>query len=337
MIKGVCSGDIDNDGWPDIYVSALGRPNILLKNNADPSENGTVTFSDISASANVEKPIQSFPTWIWDYNNDGFLDIFVAPFSVGRAKSSSLMVSNSRGKTMEDTHLCIYDNNADGTFKEKGVEMGLTEPVFAMGANYGDVDNDGALDFYLGSGEPSLSSLVPNKMYRNNNGKNFQDVTYSGRVGHIQKGHGVSFGDFDNDGDQDIFHVLGGAYEGDIFGDALFENPGGSNNSWTTLLLKGENANRSAIGGRVTLVCKHKDGSEKTYHHVVSTGGSFGSNSLQLEIGLGKAVTIKTIEIKWPIYPVETDVYQNIEVNRFIRIEQGAPEVMYEERKQFSF
>ncbi len=337
MIKGVCSGDVNNDGWPDIYISSLGRPNILLKNNGDPSANGTVSFTNISTSANVAKPIQSFPTWMWDYNNDGLLDIFVAPFSTGKLKSSSLMVSNARGKHVDDTQLCIYNNNGDGTFTERGTEMGLTEPVFAMGSNYGDIDNDGSLDFYIGSGEPSFSSLVPNKLYRNNEGKSFQDVTYSGRVGHIQKGHGVSFGDFDNDGDQDIFHVLGGAYEGDIFGDALFENPGGTKNNWTTLLLKGNGANKSAIGARVKLVCTNKDGSEKTFYHVVSTGGSFGSNSLQLEIGLGKAAKIKTIEIQWPMNPIETEVYQDIEVNRFIRIEQGAPEVIYEERKQFSF
>ena len=106
--------------------------------------------------------------------------------------------------------------------------MRLAEPIFAMGSNFGDLDNDGFLDFYIGTGAPSFTALVPNKMYRNNNAKTFQDVTTSGRFGHIQKGHAVSFGDFDNDGDQDIFHVLGGAYEGDVFTDAFFENPIGN-------------------------------------------------------------------------------------------------------------
>ena len=79
-----------------------------------------------------------------------------------------------------------------------------------------------ALDFYLGTGAPNFTAVVPNKMYRGN-GKSFEDVTTVARLGHVQKGHAVSFGDFDNDGDQDIFHVLGGAYEGDIFKDAFLK------------------------------------------------------------------------------------------------------------------
>src|SRR5690606_18429833 len=133
----------------------------------------------------------------------------------------------------------IYHNNGDGTFSEVSKKMGLSEPMLAMGSNFGDLDNDGFPDFYIGTGAPSFTSIVPNKMYRNNQGKSFQDVTTSGRFGHIQKGHAVSFGDFDNDGDQDIFHVLGGAFEGDVYGDAFFENPVGNKKNWVTLILEG--------------------------------------------------------------------------------------------------
>ncbi len=80
-----------------------------------------------------------------------------------------------------------------------------------MGANFGDVDNDGWLDMYLGTGNPDVRSLVPNKMFKNISGQQFADVTTSARVGNLQKGHGVSFADINNDGYQDIFIKVGGA------------------------------------------------------------------------------------------------------------------------------
>ncbi len=336
MTKGVCSGDVDNDGWPDIYMSNLTSENLLLKNNGTTTDGGMITFSDHPAIHEVALPLQSFPTWMWDYNNDGHLDILAAPFCTGTQKSASLLVSDARGNSLEEAQIHVYQNNGDGSFTEKGKEMGLTEPVFAMGSNFGDIDNDGLLDFYIGSGEPDLASLVPNKMYRNNKGKSFQDVTYSSRLGHVQKGHGVSFGDFDNDGDQDIFHVLGGAYEGDVFIDALFENPGGKNN-WVTLILEGTQSNKSAIGARIKVVGTTKNGSEKVFHHMVSTGGSFGSSSLQQEMGIGNATAIKMIEVRWPNRDQTVETFENVEINRFVKIVEGVGQVEYEDRKQFSF
>ena len=79
----------------------------------------------------------------------------------------------------------------------------------AMGANFGDIDNDGYLDFYLGTGAPSFFAITPNRMFRSDRGLRFLDVTSSAGVGHIQKGHGVAFADFDNDGDQDIYQQMG--------------------------------------------------------------------------------------------------------------------------------
>ena len=79
-----------------------------------------------------------------------------------------------------------------------------------MGANFGDIDNDGFLDFYLGTGMMAYSGLIPDLLFKNDAGKRFLDVTTSSGTGHLQKGHGVSFADYDNDGDLDLFVVLGG-------------------------------------------------------------------------------------------------------------------------------
>ncbi len=337
LVKGVSSGDVNGDGWPDLYLSIMGSSNKLFINNGRKENTPMVTFVDQTEKAGVQEPILSFPTWMWDYNNDGHLDIFVAPYPMGKLKAAATLGSALNGKTIEGYQPRVYTNKGDGTFTESSSTLGLNEPVFAMGSNYGDLDNDGSLDFYLGTGAPSYTALVPNKMYRNNQGESFQDVTYAGRFGHIQKGHGVSFGDFDNDGDQDIFHILGGAYQGDIFNDILFENPGNNKNNWITLILEGTNSNKSAIGARVKISAKMPDGSTKHFYHMVSTGSSFGSNSLQLETGLGLATTVSEIEIKWPSEKSTISTFRDIKINSFVKLKEGKSEVEYQDRKSFSF
>jgi hypothetical protein len=167
-----------------------------------------------------------------------------------------------------------------------------------MGANFGDLDNDGWLDFYLGTGNPDLRTLVPNKMFRNAAGESFQDVTTSGGFGHLQKGHAIAFADLDHDGDQDVYANMGGAFTGDVYRNALFENPG-HGNRWLKLKLEGVTSNRSAIGARIKVVAMTPAG-ERTIHRTVSTGGSFGANPLRQEIGLGNATAIQRVEILWP-------------------------------------
>jgi hypothetical protein len=191
-----------------------------------------------------------------------------------------------------------------------------------MGSNFGDLDNDGYPDFYLGTGYPPYHSVMPNVMYRNREGRGFSDVTYAGGFGHLQKGHGVAFADFDNDGDQDVFQQMGGAYPGDRFGNALYENPGFGNH-WITIRLEGVRSNRSAIGARIRAVVAGERGAGRRsiYRHV-NSGGSFGGNPLRQTIGLGRAARIERLEILWPATG-STQTFTDLPADRAIHIVEG--------------
>lgn len=139
----------------------------------------------------------------------------------------------------------------------------------------------------------------------------------------MQKGHAISFADVDNDGDQDIYAVMGGAYSGDFYPNVLFENTGNKNN-WITLRLVGIESNKSAIGARVELILQDKT-EQQSIHRVIGTGGSFGANSLQLEIGLGKFESIKTLNIQWPSGIVQQ--FENIKKNQIIKISENSKNI----------
>jgi hypothetical protein len=147
----------------------------------------------------------------------------------------------------------LYRNLGGKRFQDVTRKAGLDLDFAAMGNNFGDFDGDGFLDFYLGTGDPELATLVPNCMMKNVGGKRFAEVTGSSGTGHLQKGHGVACGDWKRDGNTDLFVEMGGAVPGDRYHNVLFLNPGHGNN-WLTVKLVGRKANRPAIGARIKVV-----------------------------------------------------------------------------------
>jgi tetratricopeptide (TPR) repeat protein len=286
--KGVVSEDVNNDNYPDIYVSNQGEPNLLLINNRDG------TFTDVAEVRNVADPLMSFATWFWDFDQDGHLDLYVTSYSYG----PTFVDQNYLGIASREEPNMLYRGDGQGGFVNVAEEQKLTKLAQPMGANFGDLDNDGYPDFYLGTGFPGYEALMPNLMFWNQRGKGFMDVTIPGGFGHLQKGHAISFADFDNDGDQDVFAEMGGAFPGDAAANCLFENPG-FENSWITIKLTGTQSNRSAIGARIE--AEIYDGENlRTVHKRVGSGGSFGSNPLRQEIGLGQAKKIERLTVYWP-------------------------------------
>ena len=294
MVKGATADDYDNDGWQDLYVSVMGKPNHLFRNLGVPGK--TPKFVDVTAQAGVAEPNMSFTCWFFDYNNDGWPDIFVSgywatvPNIVREYLGEKEQAKGDRPR--------LYRNNKDGTFTDVSHEAHLDQLLLTMGANFGDLDNDGWPDFYLGTGAAPLTNIVPHQMFRNYQGRYFQNVTTSGGFGHLQKGHAVAFGDVDNDGNQDVFENIGGAFTSDKFWSALFKNPGHGNH-WVKLRLVGIKANRFAVGARIR-VQTTEDGKTREIFKTVNSGGSFGASSLRPHIGLGKANVIDDLEIRWP-------------------------------------
>src|SRR4030095_7653552 len=123
----------------------------------------------------------------------------------------------------------LYHGDGKGGFKDVAREVGITKLTMPMGSNFGDLDKDGFLHFYLGTGTPRYEAIMPNVMYHNVGGKRFADVSSAGGFAHLQKGHGVAFADFDDDGDADVFEQMGGALPGDGAPDCFYVNPGFGN------------------------------------------------------------------------------------------------------------
>jgi hypothetical protein len=309
--KAVVWGDIDNDNDPDLYLSSWDSPNRLFRNDGD------WTFTDITDAAGVGEPVESFPAWFFDMNNDGWQDLFVS----GWRASAGDMTAEVTGDSIEAAMPRLYRNNGDGTFTDISVDAGLQKVIYAMGSNFGDLDNDGRLDVYIGSGDPDFRTLIPNRAFRNRGNGRFEEVTYAGGFGHLQKGHGVAFGDLDHDGDQDIYAVMGGAFEGDVFHNVLYENPGFGHH-WVTLDLVGTTSNRGAIGARIAVTIAEGD-STRTLHRTVGTGGSFGASSLQQEIGLGNATGIQSLQVTWPATG-RTQRFTSVPMDRVLRIREDA-------------
>jgi hypothetical protein len=330
FVKGVTCADYDNDGRPDLYISSRDRGNLLFHNDG-PDASGRWMFSDVTEHSGVSEPRHSFSTWFFDYDNDGWEDIFVAGYFV---RNVGDVAADYLGLPAQGELARLYHNNHNGTFSDVTAAAHLNHVLLTMGCNFGDLDNDGWLDFYVGTGNPDLSMLIPNRMFRNAEGRFFQDVTTATGTGHLQKGHGVGFADLNNDGSQEIYAVIGGSYTGDNYRSVLFLNPGNSNH-WVKLKLEGTKSNRAAIGARINVTVAAPSGQRQIFK-TVNSGGSFGCSPLLQELGLGNATAISQVEIKWPSSGIR-QVLTGLELDRCYHVREGDSKALRWDLKRFEF
>jgi hypothetical protein len=310
--KGAVWFDYDNDGYPDLFVSYLNSTPQLFHNNRDG------TFTDVTEAVGIEGPRSGFSCWAFDYNNDGWLDLFVTSYDGELGDLVADMQGPHRNKEVDVSRL--YRNHRGKYFEDVSRQAGVAKVFRTMGCNFADFDNDGYLDFYLGTGAPPLSTVVPNRMFKNVAGKRFADITATSGTGHLQKGHGVACGDWRRCGSVDLFMEVGGATPGDQYHNVLFLNPG-QGNHWLTVKLVGRKSNRPAIGARIKVVTAG-DHPLTVYRHVTS-GSSFGANPLQQTIGLGRARSVATLEIHWPTSRT-TQVFRDVAADQAVEVTEFA-------------
>ena len=279
--NGAAFFDYDNDGYLDIIIIRGRREenfsSLLYHNN----RNGT--FSEVGSNAGIAEPGDGLGVAIGDYNNDGYLDLYV---------------------TEEWQHNRLYRNNGNGTFTNVASEAGVDDPGRNVGCTFGDFNNDGWLDIY----ETTFGGN--NRLYRNNGDGTFSEVGAYAGVDDWQNGFGVTIGDYNRDGWVDIFLSNAGQRA------KLYRN-GGNGNHWLALKLIGEESNRSAIGARVVAYA----GGKRQIREICAGSSYVSENSLEVYFGVGSSTEIDSLFIHWPSGIRQR--FYNLAVNQYKTISES--------------
>ena len=307
---GIAVGDYDRDGDLDLFVNGLvNSPNRLYRND------GNFKFTDVTRAAGLAaQPYHNgFVAFFTDYDNDLYPDLLVTSLAPWESVVEGLK-STFAPKSLHPDSTRLYRNNRAGGFVDVTLAAGLGGPMGVMGAGVADVDNDGFIDFYFGTGDPQLSRLEPNRFFHNNGDGTFTDLTsHVGFARPGNKGHGVAFIDLDEDGDLEIYAQLGGHYPGDHAENAFYRNLQGNRNNWLEIDLG------YAIGARIDLIA----GPLKLTREVKGSEGFGATNPYRQHFGLGRQSAIDSIEIRWPNGRLQQ--LANVKPNQILKVEGPLP------------
>jgi hypothetical protein len=276
------SADFDGDGWPDIFVAVDSRPSLFFVNRRDGTfeETGMIAGCAYSESGTEQA---GMGVGVGDFNGDGWLDIFKTNFQYDNCN--------------------LYQNLGDGTFRDVSVLAGLggASQYVNWGAGFTDFDNDGWTDILYVTGhvypgaqasELQIPMATPRIALWNRGNGRFEDVSSQLGPGITQRfaSRGCAFGDYDNDGDEDVVVLNMNDRP------SLLRNDNRTGHHWVILKLVGTRSNRSAVGARVTVIA----GGRQQVREVMSGGSVMSMNDLRLHFGLGTISRIDGGVVRWP-------------------------------------
>ena len=353
---GTSFGDIDNDGDLDAFISNRTSTEQNQRNYLYRNDEGT--FVDITQSSGIpiedeegnENSQLSFCTMFFDYNKDGFQDIYLAndktdninrlyknlgngTFEDVSVASGSGIAVNAMTTTLGDYNndgwFDIYitntqssqagngnvllKNNGDGTFTNVAEETGTTFNSLAWGAVFLDADNDTLLDLYVSGGfDGSIGSFLSAAFYHQQNDETFVIPQNIGFENDTRKSFSNAIGDINNDGKPDIIVC------NDTENNFLWENKTTNTNNWLKVKLEGVTTNRDGIGNTIEIFINGRS----QYRYTLAGEGYISQNSYHEFFGLGEATELDYVKVTWTGTNTE-DIIYDVNANQSITIKEG--------------
>jgi enediyne biosynthesis protein E4 len=298
----VVAADLDEDGWPDIYIACDSTPSLLFINNHDGTFREEGVLRGVALSDDGEEQA-GMGVGVGDYDLDGHLDLFKTHFA-------------------DDANV-LYHNDGKGNFDDvtRSSRVGVETRYICWGAGIVDLDNDGYPDLFMVTGNvypeverklPQYQNKTPRAVFRNLGNNSFEELVDAAGPG-VAEAHcsrGCAFGDFDNDGDLDILIVNLNEPP------SLLRNDIRGKQNWIKVKLEGVKSNRSAVGARVLA---HYGGKIQA-QSVLSQSSFYSSNDPRLHFGLGSFTTVD-LSIYWPNGLHET--FKHVAANQLITLREG--------------
>lgn len=289
---GVGAADYDDDGFVDIYVANDHTVNFLWHNDQGKGFTDRGVMSGTGFSQAGEATV-SMSVDFADYNGDELLDMFIS----------------------DDNYCSLYKNLGNGVFSDKSYFSGISVAsgqFVGWSSSFFDYDNDGDVDIFKSNGELKHTYGQEDQLFENIGDGKFQDVSVE-RSQYFREenvGRGACLGDYDNDGDIDIFIVNLDSHS------KFIRNNKGNQNNWLTLNLIGQTSNRDAVGSRIKIIA----GGKVQTAQKKSTTGYLSQNDSRIHFGIVKNDIIEKIEIKWPSGKFQ--VLENVEANQILTVKE---------------